>query len=111
MSSIYSVFILNIPLQCEDNNIDVLVTNNVLSSSLQYHYKFHLNGFKRRASPTECKKKSPIYKDVDFKKHLPKVCVYITIAQLHCIIHYLKQSKCLPKSVISLKCIHHILRK
>ena len=64
--------------QCGDIDIYMLVTNNVLSCSLQYNFKFNLNGFKRKALSDEHAKKSPTYKDNEFKQLLPKVCVCCT---------------------------------
>ena len=53
-------------------NIRIVVMNNLLPSSIRYHEKYDLKGstYKRKASSSEVKKRSPTFKDLDFvEKH------------------------------------------
>lgn len=69
------IFILLQHSQCGGIKIRIVVMNNLLPSSLHYHWKFDLKGstYKRRASQIELKKKSPTFKDIDFMNNLPEV--------------------------------------
>ena len=59
--------------------------NNLLPSSIKYHWKFDLKGssYGRKASQAERKKNSPTFKDLDFPTILPEVCCN-TMIQKHC---------------------------
>ena len=63
--------------------------NNLLPSSLHYHWKFDLKGstYKRRASPAELEKKSPTFKDLDFSIQLADVrsctCTCVLLATMY----------------------------
>ena len=59
---------------CNTKNIRIVVMNNLMPSDVTIHQTFDLKGstFKRTASTKERKKKSPVYKDLDFKEMYPK---------------------------------------
>ena len=59
---------------CNTKNIRIVVMNNLMPSDVKIHQTFDLKGstFKRTASSKERKKKSPVYKDLDFKEMYPK---------------------------------------
>ena len=60
-------------------NIRIVVMNNLLPSSVQYHEKYDLKGssYKRKAGPNEVTKKSPTFKDLDFVERHEEVCMSI----------------------------------
>ena len=59
---------------CNTKNIRIVVMNNLMPSDVKIHQTFDLKGstFKRTASSKERKKKSPVFKDLDFKEMYPK---------------------------------------
>ncbi|CAL1611130.1 unnamed protein product [Knipowitschia caucasica] len=60
-------------VQAGGKNIRIVVMNNLLPRIIPMHLKYDMKGstYKRRASPKEREKASPIYKDLDFIQDLP----------------------------------------
>ncbi|XP_028833032.1 phosphatidylinositol 4-phosphate 5-kinase type-1 alpha isoform X1 [Denticeps clupeoides] len=61
-------------VQAGGKNIRIVVMNNLLPRAIPMHLKYDLKGstYKRRASPKECEKNRPTFKDLDFIQDVPE---------------------------------------